>query len=86
MGGLPSCNRVITACTVTTIRKPIVLTSGPFLMEVYSTGSMYMSVAVPLADALSMAGELYWCTGLPVLVVDKPEGSWLEVKSWLRCT
>ena len=42
-------------------------------MEVYSTGSMYMSVVV--ADERSMVGAMYWCTGFPVRVVGRPEGS-----------
>ena len=51
----------------------ISVTSGPFLMEVYSAGSMYMSVVV--ADELSMVGVVYWCTGFPVRVVGRPDGS-----------
>jgi len=60
------------------------LTSGPSLIVVYSTGSMYMSF-LDRPD-LPEVGFMNWCSGLPVLVVDRLEGITPEVTSWLLWT
>ncbi len=60
------------------------VTSGPSLIVVYSTGSMYMSF-LDRPD-LPEVGFMNWCSGLPVLVVDKLEGITPEHTSWLLWT